>query len=76
MKLQSHLKKSTIDTMIGMIINIPLNFITISVALHYEWTATQMTVIFTIFFTVMGIIRKSITNWYFYGRDKHNDLHI
>ena len=66
--MKQHLRSSFIDTMIGMLINIPLNYFAISVAFYYNWTAEVTTVVYTIVFTFFAITRKTLTNAYFYRK--------
>ena len=56
--------------MIGMLINIPLNYFAISVAFYYNWTAEVTTVVYTIVFTFFAITRKTLTNAYFYRKQQ------
>lgn len=36
-------KEAIADTSVGMLTNVPLNFIMVSVAFHYNWGATVTT---------------------------------
>lgn len=52
------LKEAIADTAIGSVINVPINFLMISVAFYYEWTAFATTVLMTGVFTIIAITRK------------------
>ena len=64
-------KEAIVDTLIATGYSIPLNYILIRIAFHYEMTAEQITVFFTAFFMVMGIVRKTLTRMAF--DKKHHD---
>ena len=51
-------KEAAVDTLLGSLINVPLNFIMISTAFYYELTALQTTAFMTAVFTVFAIVRK------------------
>jgi len=53
-------KEAVADTAVGMATNVPANFILVSLAFHYGWSATLTTVIMTAWFTCMAIVRKMI----------------
>lgn len=64
------LKEALIDTSIGTMISIPLNFFLAILAIRLEWTATEITFYFTAFFFVLAVIRKVYIRLYFAGKQE------
>lgn len=58
-------KEACADTALGSVINVPLNFVMISVAFYYEWSAAVTTAFMTAIFTVVAITRKYILRTHF-----------
>jgi hypothetical protein len=52
------IKEALVDTSIGTMISIPLNFFLASMAITLAWSATEITFYFTAFFFVLAVIRK------------------
>jgi len=50
--------EAIVDTGIGLIINLPLNFLVIAFCFEQEFTAAQTTIFATIVFTLIAIFRK------------------
>ena len=70
MSMKKALKESFIDTGIGIAINAPLNYVLILLAFSLELNALETTILFTAFFTVLAIIRKTGTRMYFSKKDE------
>lgn len=67
--VQKHaVKEATVDTMIGLVINVPLNFILIWVALQQQWSALTTTITLTIAFSIFAIARKTFLRLHFQKR--------
>lgn len=63
------IKEATTDTLIGFAINVPLNFILISLAFSLQYNEIQTTVLLTVVFTLLAIIRKTVVRLYFAKND-------
>ena len=50
--------EAIVDTGIGLIINLPINFLVIAFCFQQEFTAAQTTIFATIIFTIIAIFRK------------------
>ena len=50
--------EAIVDTGVGLIINLPINFLVIAFCFNQEFTAAQTTVFATVIFTVIAIFRK------------------
>jgi len=72
-KLQAF-KEAVTDTSIGMITNVPMNFILVSVAFHYNWGPAITTAVMTGVFTTIAIIRKMYVRLHFAKRYKPKNL--
>ena len=59
------IKESIADTMVAMVINVPLNFFLVSIAYYYEWSAIATTTMLTAVFTIIAIIRKTYIRLHF-----------
>lgn len=66
-------KEAATDTFLGSLINVPLNFIMVSIAFHYEWTAAVTTVVMTTVFTCIALIRKMSIRMHFAKRHQENE---
>lgn len=66
-KLQAF-KEAIADTSLGMLINIPINFIMVSLAFHFSWGAVTTTALMTTAFTVLAIVRKMYVRLHFSKR--------
>jgi hypothetical protein len=66
----SALKEASIDTGLATILNFPLNFVLVSLAFYLELTALQTSIMFTIIFSTVAIIRKTWVRLYFYKKSK------
>lgn len=65
------LRESCIDTLVALVINIPLNFVLISSAFALKLNVVETTIYLTAVFTVTAIIRKTYIRLLFdkkYGR--------
>ena len=63
--------EALVDTSIGTMISIPLNFFLASMAIQLEWSATEITFYFTAFFFVLAVIRKVYIRLYFAGKQEN-----
>ena len=72
--MKKHLKEALADTFAGLLTNIPINYVLIKIAFHYQWSPLQITILFTAFFTVFAVIRKVLIRQYFYKKALNNDL--
>lgn len=61
-------KEAVTDTAIGSVINVPLNFIMISLAFYWSLTALETTIFMTCVFTVLAIVRKMYIRLHFHKR--------
>lgn len=52
------LKEAWTDTLFGSVINVPLNYLMLLIAFHYELTAFTTTIFMTVVFTFIAITRK------------------
>ena len=59
---------SIVDTSIGFLYNVPLNYIMLLVGMHYDLSALTLTVIMTAVFTLTAIIRKVIVSLHFHKK--------
>lgn len=66
------IKEAAADTLLGSIINVPLNFIMVSIAFYYELTAVETTAFMTTVFTILAIIRKTYIRLHFHKRYQKN----
>ena len=66
--LKSALHESIIDTSIGFLYNVPLNYIMLLIGMHYDLGALTLTVIMTAVFTLTAIIRKVIVRLHFHKK--------
>lgn len=64
-KFKNALKEATIDTSIALPLNLLINWIVITFAFSYNWTALQTTILATIIFTSMAILRKTYIRLHF-----------
>jgi uncharacterized membrane protein len=55
---KQHWLEAIVDTGIGLIINLPINFLVIAFCYDQEFTASQTTIFATVVFTVIAIFRK------------------
>lgn len=62
------LREATLDTILAVIINTPLNFLVIAIAINYQWSATKTTTVLTVLFTIIAILRKTIIRLRFYSK--------
>jgi len=62
------LKEALVDTGIGTMISLPLNFFLASLAIQLAWSATEITFYFTAFFFVIAVVRKVYIRLYFAGK--------
>lgn len=63
------IKESITDTLFGMAINIPINFLLLSLAFQYDLSVSETTVLLTVVFTVIAIIRKTAIRLHFSKND-------
>lgn len=66
-------REAMADTGVGMLINVPLNYVLIRVAFHYEMTPVEITIFFTACFTVFALVRKTVVRMAF-ERKHRRDL--
>lgn len=58
-------KEAYYDTLIGSLINVPLNFVLISLAFYLELSAFWTTIMLTVVFTIIALIRKTYIRLWF-----------
>lgn len=66
-------KEAYVDTIIGLLINVPLNFVFVSLAFYLELTALQTTAMLTVVFTIFALIRKTAVRLYFSKKLNRNN---
>jgi c-di-AMP phosphodiesterase-like protein len=64
-------KEAMADCAVGMIINVPVNFVMINIAFYYDMTALEITIFFTAIFTALALVRKTTMRMMF--DKKHHD---
>jgi ABC-type protease/lipase transport system fused ATPase/permease subunit len=62
-------KESVTDTMLGLAINFPMVYITLSICLLFTTDAFVITVVQTIVITIIAIIRRYATRLWFKQRN-------
>lgn len=67
-------KEACTDTFLASLLNVPLNFLMVSVAYHYEMTAIQTTIFMTTVFTIIAISRKTYVRLHFLKRYRKKKL--
>lgn len=67
---QSALKEAVIDTALGSIVNVPLNFALVGMAFYYELSAVQTSIFLTGIFTIIAIVRKTAVRLHFIKRER------
>lgn len=65
-------KEACADTAIGSIINIPLNFVMISLAFYWGLSAAETTAFMTVVFTIIALSRKTYIRLHFQRRYQKN----
>ena len=65
------LKESVIDTIIAMTINLPINYVLIGICLYANMNALEMSLVMTVVFTAIAIIRKYYVRLYFSRVEKN-----
>lgn len=63
-------KEAYYDTIIGLLINVPLNFLLISLAFYLELSAFWTTIMLTAVFTIFALIRKTAVRLHFSKKTK------
>ena len=75
--MKKHFKEAVFDTAVASIINMPLNFLAVSLVFQMSLNEWQTTLFFTVFFSVIAIVRKTYIGHYFHTREiRKNDIHI
>ena len=62
-------KESVADTMLGLAINFPMVYITLSICLLFTTAAFVITIVQTIVITIIAIIRRYATRLWFKQRN-------
>jgi len=62
------LREAILDTVLAVLTNTPINFVIIAIAFRYDWTATFTSIVLTIIFTILAIIRKTWLRLKFYEK--------
>ena len=62
-------REAITDTLIANAINIPMNFLFISLCFAWEFTALQSTLFLSAAFTVLAIVRKTFVRVWFAKRE-------
>jgi hypothetical protein len=65
-------KEAVADTSVGMLTNIPINFILIAIAFEQEWSAFTTSVFLTVTFTILALFRKTFLRLYFESLNEKN----
>ena len=66
---QNAFKESVVDTGIGMSINIPLNWVMLSLGLYWELEALELSILMTTVFTFFAITRKYFVRVHFTNKE-------
>ena len=66
---QNAFKESVFDTGIGMSINIPLNWIMLTLGLYWELEALELSILMTSVFTAFAISRKYFVRVHFTNKE-------
>jgi|MEHZ01.5.fsa_nt_MEHZ011466113.1_18 O-antigen/teichoic acid export membrane protein len=66
---QNAFKESVFDTGIGMSINIPLNWVMLTLGLYWELGALELSIIMTTVFTAFAITRKYYVRVHFNNKE-------
>jgi len=62
-------RESVVDTGIGMSINLPLNWIMLTLGLYYELEALVLSILMTLVFTIFAVSRKYFVRLYYNNKD-------
>lgn len=65
-------KEAVVDTLIGMAINAPINFLLVALAFQLDWSALSTSLLLTGTFTVLALIRKTVIRLYFKKRESES----
>jgi hypothetical protein len=60
-------KESFSDTILGTLVNFPMNFLLISFAFHVKMNAFETTLFCTVILFVLAVVRKYIVRLHFKG---------
>jgi hypothetical protein len=66
------LRESLSDTVLGTMVNFPLNYVLIAFCLSVEMTALEMTIFMTSILFILAVGRKYYLRLYFAKRNKEN----
>ena len=66
------LKESLSDTVLGTMVNFPLNYVLIAFCLSVEMEALEMTIFMTSILFILAVGRKYYMRLYFAKRNKEN----
>lgn len=66
------LKESFLDTLVGTLINVPINYVLLELVFKWEWDAITATIFMTSVFTVIALIRKVWVRRVFWGKYEKN----
>lgn len=64
--MRKHLKEAIFDTLLGGVINFPLNILMLWICSLYGLNVFWTSVVITIFFTFVAITRKVLVRHHFY----------
>lgn len=67
-KVKSALSEAFVDTALGTLVNVPLNYVLVYLAFSNEWSPLLTTLIFTCTFFTLGITRKVLLRLSFQKR--------
>ena len=70
------LKESITDTAMGLAINLPMNWILLSLGLWMEMGALALTLFMTSIFTIIAVVRKFFIRLHFMSRNTDSDATI
>lgn len=72
--MKKHLREAIVDTFLGAAINFPLNIAALYVCSLLELSVIYTSIVVTIFFTFIAIIRKTLIRRHFYIREQKRDI--
>ena len=67
------LKESLADTMAGLVINLPANYLLLAIGLHFNMGALALTIFMTSVFTIIAVVRKYYIRLHFLSRNTDSD---
>jgi hypothetical protein len=65
--------ESIADTIVGSLINIPMNFVLIAIAFDLEFSVAETSILLSTVFTILAIIRKYKMRLFFAKKKLHSE---